>query len=73
MGEFGTGKPCFRSGKGGLTWVEDVVSIAKAGSIHFSYHAYHEESFGLYYGDGILPDPSNSNQPLISLLTNLVK
>jgi endoglucanase len=72
MGEFGTGTPTFNN-KGGLTWVSDVLSIAKSNRIHFSYHAYHEDSFGLYYGYGTLPDPSKANQPLIDLLTNALK
>jgi endoglucanase len=68
MGEFGVGNPCFQNNKGGLTWVTDMVDIAKAKGINFSYHSYHEDSFGLYYGYGILPDPTKVNQPLIDLL-----
>ncbi len=68
MGEFGVGNPCFQNNKGGLVWVTDMIDIAKAKGINFSYHSYHEDSFGLYFGYGTLPDPSQANQPLIDLL-----
>jgi endoglucanase len=69
MGEFGAGNPCFQNGKGGLQFVNDVIDITKASNIHFTYHAYHESSFGIYYGDSGLPDPAQANQPLIDLFT----
>jgi endoglucanase len=72
MGEFGAGAPCFENNKGGLQFVEDMVSIAKSANIHFTYHAYHEDSFGLYKGSETLPNPNNSNQPLIDLFTKLL-
>jgi len=68
MGEFGAGTPCFENGKGGLIWVGDMVAILKQKNIHFTYHAYHEDAFGLYLGGG-LPDPNNVNQPLIDWFT----
>lgn len=67
MGEFGLGVHCFENNKGGLQWVTDMVDIAKANEFHFTYHVYHEDSFGLYYGNGTLPNPSNANQLLINL------
>ncbi len=69
MGEFGAGNPCFQNGKGGLQFVNDVIDITKASGIHFTYHAYHESSFGIYYGDSDLPNPAQANQPLIDLFT----
>ncbi len=71
MGEFGAGYPCFQNDKGGLQFVNDMVDIAKKNNIHFTYHVYHEDNFGLYLG-GALPDPSNVNQPLIDLFTNIL-
>jgi endoglucanase len=73
MGEFGAGFHCFENNKGGLQFVTDVIDITKAGSIHFTYHAYHESSFGIYYGDNNLPDPNNANQALINLFTQKLK
>lgn len=69
LGEFGAGVHCFENNKGGLQWVADMTDIIKGYNIHFTYHAYHEDSFGLYFGYGTLPDPNNANQPLIDLLT----
>lgn len=69
MGEFGAGFYCFQNDKGGLQWVEDMLDISKDLYLPFTYHAYHEDSFGLYYGYGTLPDPANANQPLIDLFT----
>ena len=67
MGEFGAGSNCFQNNKGGLQWVTDMIDIAKTSEIPFTYHAYHEDSFGIYFGGNILPDSNNSNQPLIDL------
>lgn len=69
LGEFGAGSPCFQNNKGGLLWVNDMLDLITEYRLHFTYHAYHESSFGLYFGDNSLPDPSNANQPLIDLFT----
>ncbi len=65
MGEFGVGVPCFANDKGGLKWVNDMIDIARAYKMPFTYHVYHEDNFGLYYGYGTLPNPALANQPLI--------
>jgi endoglucanase len=67
MGEFGANISCFRNGKGGLEFVSDILDITKANNIHFTYHTYHEDAFGLYFGYGFLPDPAKTNQDLIEL------
>jgi endoglucanase len=69
VGEFGAGVHCFENNKGGLMWVTDMIDLLKENKFHFTYHSYHEDSFGLYYGYSTLPDPSNANQPLIDLFT----
>jgi endoglucanase len=73
MGEFGAGINCFQNNKGGLQWVTDMIDIAKTNNLHFTYHVYHEDNFGLYFGYGTLPDPSNVNQPLIDLFKNKLR
>jgi endoglucanase len=73
MGEFGAGIHCFENNKGGLQWVTDMLDIAKDKQLHFTYHAYHEDSFGLYFGYGTLPDPAKVNQPLIDLMREKLK
>ena len=72
MGEFGAGYPCFQDNKGGLQFVEDMTDILTRNDIHFTYHSYHEDSFGLYLGFD-LPDPNNVNQPLIDWFTDNLK
>jgi endoglucanase len=73
MGEFGTGIHCFENNKGGLQWVIDMIDIAKANNFYFTYHSYHEDNFGLYFGYGTLPDPTQVNQPLIDLFKQKLK
>jgi endoglucanase len=70
LGEWGAIKFSFDADRGGLRWVADMLDLLRARKLHFSYHAYHEESFGLYRGkSGTLPDPADANQPLIDLFT----
>ena len=67
MGEFGAGIHCFENNKGGLQWVSDMIDIAKVNGLHFSYHSYHEDNFGTYFGYGTLPNAASANQELINL------
>ena len=68
LGEFGLHHPCFENDRGGLRWVDDMLDIADASGLSFTYHAYHEDGFGLYRGNGKV-DPANANQGLIDLFT----
>ena len=45
------------------------LDLMNARKLHFTYHAYHEDSFGLYRGNRTLPDPGNANDALIDLFT----
>jgi endoglucanase len=69
LGEWGTIRFSFDDDRGGLRWVADMLDLMKARKLHFAYHTYHEDSFGLYRGAARLPDPANANQPLIQLFT----
>lgn len=73
LGEFGAGIHCFQNDKGGLQWVEDMLDLATTENLSFTYHTYHEDNFGLYFGYGTLPDTTQANQPLIDLLTQKLK
>jgi endoglucanase len=73
MGEFGTGIYTFYNNKGGLQWVTDVLDISKASNLHFTYHTYHENDFGIYYGQTDLPTITNANLPLIDLFKQKLK
>jgi len=68
LGEFGLHRPCFEDGRGGLTWVEDMLDLADQHGLSFAYHAYHEDGFGIYRGSGPV-DPARANQGLIDLFT----
>ncbi len=70
LGEFGAGTPCFKEEKGGIRFVEDMVSLLKAQNIHFTYFDYHSDSFGIYSGFGALPNAVNANQNLIDFFTS---
>ncbi|TAE33429.1 MAG: retaining beta-glycosidase [Cytophagales bacterium] len=67
LGEFGAGAPCFQNNRGGLQWTEDMIDINRELGFHTTYHAYHEDSFGWFFGQNTLPNPANANTPLIEL------
>ena len=67
LGEYGAGAPCFRDGRGGIQYVTDLIDLNREFGFHTTYHAYHEDSFGLYFGYNALPDPANANTALIAL------
>lgn len=66
LGEWGLYKANFEKNRGGLNWVEDMIAIISERKITNTYHVYHEESFGIYRGDGKI-DPKNINEPLMKL------
>lgn len=66
FGEWGVYKQGFEGGRGGLIYVQDMIDIIESRKITNTYHVYHEESFGLYRGDGKI-DPKNVNEPLETL------
>lgn len=67
MGEFGCIRACFEQQRGGLTWIKDILDILQQRGTSFTYHAYHENAFGIYYNERGLPDPASSNQALIQM------
>jgi endoglucanase len=69
LGEFGVYRACFEGGRGGVAWVSDMLDIAAANRLPFTYHAYHEPAFGVFTSDATvaLPDPAAANTPLIDL------
>jgi endoglucanase len=71
VSEFGAGRPAFSHG--GLTWVRDMIDIMIENDLHFSYHAYHEDEWGIYSNADGLPDPDTVNQPLVNLFTEKLR
>ena len=65
VGEFGLYRRCYEPGKGGLDWSADLVGLLRERGLHFTYHAYHEPAFGIYFNGSGPPDPAQSNTALI--------
>jgi endoglucanase len=73
LGETGVIRFGFDEDRGGLRWVSDLLDIARAKKLSFTYHSYHEDAFGIYRGAGSLPDPARANTALIELFTSKLK
>jgi endoglucanase len=73
LAEFATGQPTFQDGKGGLEWVNDMVDLAMESDLHFTYHGYHSDEFGLYFVCDGLPDENSVNQALADLLRSKLR
>jgi endoglucanase len=69
LGEWGAIRFAFDNDRGGLRWVGDMLELLDARGLSFTYHAYHEDAFGIYRGGGALPDAARANTPLIELFT----
>ncbi|MBN2718727.1 MAG: cellulase family glycosylhydrolase [Deltaproteobacteria bacterium] len=68
LGEFGAITASFEENRGGEKWVADMMDIILKNDLHFTYHSYHENAFGMYLGDEGLPDEANANDALIDVL-----
>lgn len=69
LGEFGTISHSFVEDRGGIRWVEDMLNILAQSNVHFTYHTYHEDAFGIYPGYGKRIDTTQGRQDLIALFT----
>ncbi|GAA5175662.1 hypothetical protein GCM10025771_08430 [Niveibacterium umoris] len=67
LGEFGLIRAAFEAKRNGLAWAADMVDLAEAADLPWTWHSYHEDHFALYYGYGKPIDPANANQALIDL------
>jgi endoglucanase len=50
-----------------------MVDLLKENKVHFTYHVYHEDSFGLYYGKGKPVDEAQANTRLIQMFRQKLK
>ena len=66
FGEWGVYNANFEQQRGGLNYIRDMLAVIEKRKITNTFHVYHEESFGLYRGDGKL-DPFNMNEALYDL------
>lgn len=64
LGEFGAIRFAFENDRGGDRWTADMLDLLLAKKVSFTYHDYHEDHFGLFLGEGTLPDESQLNRPL---------
>jgi endoglucanase len=65
---FATGRPSFENGRGGLSWVSDMIDIMREHELGFVYWGYNDRDFGLYSVSPATPEESTLNQPLADLL-----
>ena len=47
--------------------MKDMLEIAHENGLSYTYHAYHEDSYGLYYDAEHLPNLKMANDELINL------
>jgi endoglucanase len=64
LGEFGAIRYAFEDDRGGERWTADMLDLLLEKNLSFTYHDYHEEYFGLYLGEGSLPEPKSENRLL---------
>lgn len=72
LGEFGAINAAFQEDRGGDRWTADMIELLLERGVHFTYHDYHEDAFGLYVGDGSLPEPSQVNTALEAVFKRLL-
>ncbi|WP_374403091.1 glycoside hydrolase family 5 protein [Niveibacterium sp.] len=67
LGEFGLIRAAFEANRNGIGWAADMVDLAEAADLPWTWHSYHEDHFALYYGYGMPIDPDKANHALIDL------
>lgn len=67
LGDWGVYKSAFEEDRGGINWVQDMLELIDERNLISTYHTYHEESFGIFRGDGKL-DPEHRNRALYDLM-----
>jgi len=66
---FGTARPTFENGRGGVAWVGDMLDIMREQQLSWAYWGYRDKDFGIYTNMTGQPDPQTINQPLVDLFT----
>ncbi|GGP27063.1 endoglucanase [Silvimonas amylolytica] len=69
LGEFGLIRTAFQNNRNGLAWAADMIDLADEADLPWTWHAYHEDYFALYYGDRQPISGTTPNQGLIDLFT----
>ena len=68
LGEFGLIRAAFKANRNGLGWAADMIDLAEAANLPWTWHSYHEDHFARYYGYGTPINPDKANRALIDLL-----
>jgi endoglucanase len=68
-GEFGCYFECYKNNKGGTNWLRDMVDLLKQSGISYTYHDYHEPSFGIFPDKG-LPVEGTERKEIADIFIN---
>jgi endoglucanase len=52
-GEYGCYYKCYEDGKGGARWLEDMIDLLKEAGISYTFHSYHDPTFGIFLDPGL--------------------
>lgn len=72
MGEFGAAITACLYDRGGERWVSDMLDICEEYNVHFTYHTYHEQTFGLYMNPAT-ELPNDKNEELAQVFKDKLK
>ncbi len=73
LGEFGVTKAAYDGDLGAKVWTKDVADVAMAAGIHLTYHAFHEDTYGVYLGWMTNLDPGYVNQGSLGVVSTMFK
>ncbi len=72
MGEFGAIRYCFEENRGGLRWVEDMLTACGENGISHSYVSWHGQQFGIHSNPEWEPvNAASANRELVDLFTRM--
>ncbi len=66
LGEFGVNNEAFIYERGAPDFITDMIELCKEYGVHFNYHTYHEQTFGLYMNSDF-ELPGNKNTKLAEI------
>ena len=73
IGEFGIATRTFEDGRGGLTWVNDMLDLMEKYQVNAQYFNYHGSAYGIYDNIYGYPDPEYANTALMQLFRSKLR
>ncbi len=73
MGEFGVTKSAYDDDLGATAWTRDVAAVAVGKGMNLTYHAFHEDTYGVYLGWLMDLDLGYVNQKSYDVVSTLFK